>query len=114
MDCCSTTGSSETPMKCFANSRSSNCPRLSDYCVDTTMLGISTRNSHYVYGVIQSILTCMVAAAIANLPSLSPGDFIQHWLRSWSVSVLVMLPVVLFAAPWIRRVVDRLACDRRS
>ena len=87
---------------------------MSDYCESAPMLGISTRNSHYVYGVIQSILTCMVAAAIANIPSLSSGDFIQHWLRSWAMSALVMLPVVLFAAPWIRRVVDCLACDRPS
>jgi hypothetical protein len=76
------------------------------------MLGITTRNSHYVYGVIQSCLTCMVASALANLPSLSSGDFMGHWLRSWAMSGLAMLPVVLFAAPWIRRAVERLARDR--
>lgn len=72
------------------------------------MFGITTRNSHYVYSVIQSCLTCMVAAAIANLPSLSSGDFISRWLRSWAMSGFVMLPVVLFAAPWIRKAVERL------
>ena len=76
------------------------------------MLGISTRNSHYVYGVIQSCLTCMVAAAIANLPAISAANFIIHWLRSWAASGLVMLPVVLFASPWIRKVVDRFSLNR--
>ena len=78
------------------------------------MLRISTPNSHYIYSVIQSCLTCMVAAAIANLPLLWTGHFVTHWLRSWSLSVLVMLPVVLFAAPWIRKAVDRLTCDCNS
>jgi len=36
------------------------------------------------------------------------GLFFQHWLRSWSVSWLTMLPVVVSATPIIRRLVDRM------
>lgn len=67
------------------------------------MLGIPRRHSHFVYGLIQSGLTCAIAAAIASFPLMASGNFVAHWLQSWLVSWLLMLPVVLFAAPVIRR-----------
>lgn len=67
------------------------------------MLGIPRRYSHFVYGVIQSGLTCGIAAAIASYPLMASGSFIVHWLQSWAAAWLLMLPVVLFAAPAIRR-----------
>ena len=66
------------------------------------MLGIPRRHSHFVYGFIQSGLTCAIAAAIASFPLMASGSFVAHWLQSWLVSWLLMLPVVLFAAPAIR------------
>jgi hypothetical protein len=68
------------------------------------MLGIPRRYSHFVYGFIQSGLTCAIAAAIASAPRMTSGNFVVHWLQSWLFSWLLMLPVVLFAAPAIRRV----------
>lgn len=67
------------------------------------MLGIPRRYSHFVYGFIQSGLTCAIAAAIASFPFMASGTFVAHWLQSWLFSWLLMLPVVLFAAPAIRR-----------
>ena len=67
------------------------------------MLGIPRRYSHFVFGVIQSGLTSAIAAAIASLPLLATGSFATHWLQSWLVAWLLMLPVVIFAAPAIRR-----------
>ena len=67
------------------------------------MSGIPRRYSHFVYGAIQSGLTCAIAAAIASFPLMSSGGFVVHWLQSWMFSWLAMLPVVLFAAPAIRR-----------
>ena len=66
------------------------------------MLGIPRRFSHFLYGIIQSGITCAVAAAIACLPFLSTGDFALRWLRSWLIAWVTMLPIVLFAAPAIR------------
>jgi len=66
------------------------------------MLGIPRRFSHFVYGSIQSGLTCAIAAAIASFPLLAGGTFVAHWLQSWFVAWIMMLPVVLFAAPAIR------------
>ncbi len=66
------------------------------------MLGIPRRFSHYVFGVIQSGLTCMIAAGIASFPFIKTGTFMVHWLQSWLVAWVLMLPVVLFAAPAIR------------
>lgn len=70
------------------------------------MLGIPRRYSHFVYGFIQSGLTCAIAAAIASFPFMASGAFVMHWLQSLLFSWLVMLPVVLFAAPAIRRLTD--------
>jgi len=67
------------------------------------MLGLPRRYSHFVYGVIQSGLTSAVAAAIASAPFYHEGLFWSHWLRSALLAWLVMLPIVLFAAPAIRR-----------
>ena len=67
------------------------------------MLGIPRRYAHFVFGVIQSGLTSAIAAGIASLSLLATGGFLANWVRSWLVSWVLMLPVVLFAAPAIRR-----------
>jgi len=69
---------------------------------------IPRRYSHFVFGVIQSGLTCLIAAGIASLPASAPAVFIKHWLLSWLISWTMMLPVVLVAAPAIRAVSLRL------
>jgi hypothetical protein len=72
------------------------------------MLGIPRRFSHFVFGVIQSGLTCAIAAAIASYPFLSGGTFLGHWLQSGLIAWITMLPVVVFAAPAIRRLTHAL------
>jgi len=66
------------------------------------MLPIPRRYSHFVFGAIQSGLTAAIATAIASYPSLASGTFMMHWLQSWTLSWLTMLPIVIFAAPAIR------------
>jgi hypothetical protein len=39
-----------------------------------------------------------MAAAIAGYPFLTEGSFTAHWLQSWALGWLLMLPVVVFAA----------------
>jgi len=68
------------------------------------MLGIPRRYAHFVFGVIQSGLTSAIAAGIASFPLLATGEFLADWMRSWLVSWVLMLPVVLLAAPAIQRV----------
>jgi hypothetical protein len=58
--------------------------------------------------VAQSGLTCFVAAAIASLPFLGTGTFLAHWLLAWVISWATMLPIVLAAAPVIKRLVEAL------
>lgn len=72
------------------------------------MLGIPRRYSHYVFGFIQSGLTCAIAAAIASFPLVGSGHFLAHWLQAWLFAWLLMLPVVLFAAPVIRHLAHAL------
>ena len=75
------------------------------------MLGIPRRFGHFVFGVIQSGLTCLIAAAIASYPFTANGIFLEHWVRSWLVSWLMMLPIVMLAAPAIRRLTKTLTRD---
>jgi hypothetical protein len=56
-----------------------------------------------LYGVIQSGLTSAIAAAIASFDFLTGRSFLIHWLHSWLIAWVLMLPIVLFAAPIIRR-----------
>src|SRR6516164_589351 len=77
------------------------------------MLGIPRRYTHFVFGVIQSGLTCLIAAGVASLPSLATGKFLQNWLSSWLIAWITMLPVVLLAAPAIRSLANVLTHDER-
>ncbi|HEY7243377.1 MAG TPA: DUF2798 domain-containing protein [Xanthobacteraceae bacterium] len=65
-------------------------------------MGISRRYSHFIFGVIQSGLTSLIAAGIASWPLWGSGRFLLNWIVSWLISWVVMLPAVLFAAPAIR------------
>ena len=75
------------------------------------MLGIPRRFSHFVFGFIQSGLTCAVAAAIASYPFLATGTFVSHWLQSWLIAWITMTPIVLFAAPAIRNLTHMLTSE---
>jgi hypothetical protein len=78
------------------------------------MLGIPRRHSHFVFGVIQSGLTSLIAAGIASFSLLGTGNFFGNWLVSWLVSWVMMLPIVLLAAPAIRSLSLALTRDEPS
>jgi hypothetical protein len=69
------------------------------------MLRIPRRHGHFVFAVIQSGMTTAIAAAIASAPFLGDSTFMVHWLVSWAIAWTAMTPVVLLAAPFIRRLV---------
>ena len=66
------------------------------------------RYGHFLFGVIQSGLTCAVAAGIAIAPRWHEVPLFAFWFRSWLIAWVVMVPVVLLAAPLIRRVTIKL------
>ena len=72
---------------------------------------VSKRYGHFFYGVVQSFITCGVTTCIASIPFVENGDFVSHWSKFWLISWATMLPVVLFAAPFIRRFTDSLTSD---
>jgi Protein of unknown function (DUF2798) len=72
---------------------------------------IPRRYNHFVFGVIQSGLTCLVAAGIASFPAAGAVQFMEHWLLAWLVSWAAMLPVVLLAAPFIRALANHVTGD---
>jgi ABC-type siderophore export system fused ATPase/permease subunit len=75
------------------------------------MARIPRRYNQYMFGVIQSWITCALVAAVSCAPVLSDASFVVAWLKSWLTSWAAILPVVLLAAPVIRRIVDKLTCD---
>ena len=66
------------------------------------MLAIPRRHSHYVFGVVQSGMTSLVAAGVGSIPTIVTDHFSWSWLASWLVSWALMAPLVLAAAPRIR------------
>jgi membrane protein implicated in regulation of membrane protease activity len=66
---------------------------------------IHHRHSHLIFGIIQSGITSAIASAVATFSS---GSSLVHWAGSWAVAWITMLPIVIFAAPVIKRLVDKL------
>jgi hypothetical protein len=61
------------------------------------------RYAHFLFAAIQSALTSSIAAAIASFNLIWAGGFLWHWLQSWFVAWIAMLPLVIVAAPAILR-----------
>jgi hypothetical protein len=68
------------------------------------VFGIPRRYSHFIFGVIQAGLTSLIAAGIASFPSPGAMEFFSHWLLSWLIAWIAMLPMVVLAAPAIRAI----------
>jgi hypothetical protein len=69
------------------------------------MIRIPNRFDHFLFGSIQSGMTCAVAAAVSSVSFYPQGTFLEHWIRSYLFSWMIMLPLVLVAAPLIRKIV---------
>jgi len=70
------------------------------------MSRIPKRYSHFLFGFIQSGLTCAVAAGISSVPFFYSPEFASQWIKSWIISWAIMTPVVLLAAPLIQYAVN--------
>ncbi len=66
------------------------------------------KHVHFVFGVIQSGVTSLIAAGIASRSLVGSGGFLGNWLSSWLIAWVTMLPVVILAAPAIRSLAYRL------
>src|ERR1700728_3447038 len=76
---------------------------------DSSMLRPSHRYAHFLFAAKQSALTSAIAAAIARFNFIWAGGFLGHWLRSWTVAWILMLPVVIAGAPAILRLSELMA-----
>jgi hypothetical protein len=72
---------------------------------------VPRRYSHFVFGIIQSGLTSAIASAVASMALVSEGRFLSNWLPAWLGSWALMLPIVILAAPFIRRMAHALTRD---
>ena len=71
------------------------------------------RYRHFIFGVIQSGLTPLIATGIASFPFLATGNFLSNWVMSWLISWATMLPLVVVAVPAIRSLSLILTRDER-
>jgi hypothetical protein len=69
---------------------------------------IPQKYGHYVFGVLQSGVTCAVASAIAVFKTNDGGFQIVDWLSAWGLSWVMMLPVVFLFAPLLRKAVAKI------
>lgn len=69
------------------------------------MFILQRRHGHFIFAIVQSGMTSGISAAIASIPMLRSGGFLGNWLTSWALAWTIMLPIVIFAAPFIRRIV---------
>lgn len=72
---------------------------------------LSRRHAPFVYGIIQAAITTATATAIATYQGMGAGGFPLHWLTSWGMAWLTMLPVVIGVSPLIQRTVLSLTRD---
>jgi len=75
------------------------------------MLRIPRKYGYFVFGVVQSGLTSAIAAGIASVPFLGTFAFVGNWLGSWLIAWMTTIPIVMLAAPAIRRLVLALTID---
>ena len=75
------------------------------------MLRIPRKYGHFVFGVIQSGLTSAIAAGVASIPFLGTFAFVENWIHSWLIAWMATIPIVMLAAPAIRRLVLVLTTD---
>lgn len=66
------------------------------------------RHSDLIYGLLQSAITCGVATTIHSLERIGAAWDMIFWMKSWFSAWAVMVPVVIFIAPFIRRATNRL------
>jgi hypothetical protein len=70
---------------------------------------IPKRFAPLVYGVIQAAITSAVATTIATVQAGEHGmSAVRYWLACWSMSWLLMLPVVIVISPLIQKAVASL------
>lgn len=71
------------------------------------MRRLPKHHAPFVYGIIQSAITTAIATAVATHQLAGKGvDFLWHWLGSWGLSWLTMLPVIILISPMIQRAVQ--------
>lgn len=75
------------------------------------MLRIPRKYGYFVFGIIQSGLTSAIAAGVASIPFLGTFAFLENWLGSWLIAWSATVPIVMLAAPAIRRLVLALTID---
>lgn len=68
------------------------------------------RYAHFIFAIMQSGITTAVAAAI-TIVRMAPDNPLIDWVCSWAVAWTTMVPVVILAAPGLRKAASFLTRD---
>ena len=69
---------------------------------------IPARHAPLLFGALLSAIMVAVVSAFVILTTRGLDDFLVHWLRSGATTWPVAFPTVLFVAPRVRRLVERM------
>ena len=73
-----------------------------------SLMKLPEKYSHFIFGIIQSCLTCAIVATINNAQGILREGGVIHWINSFLLSWAVMVPVVIFIAPYVRKLTIKL------
>jgi hypothetical protein len=67
------------------------------------------RFAPFVFASLQSGITSLLASGVASASHGVGWEMLGWWARSWVLAWILVLPVVIIAAPIIQRVATRIA-----
>lgn len=59
-----------------------------------------------------SVTTAIISYTLIYLNIGLTEKFLKVWLRSWGLSYLIVIPVILFIGPIVQKFVDRIFGDK--
>jgi membrane protein implicated in regulation of membrane protease activity len=79
------------------------------------MTRVPVRYAHFIFAIMQAGITTAFATAIATFSAVPLGPaFLIRWLYSWMIAWVMIVPIVVVAAPFIRGLVERMTGDETS
>ncbi|MEP6556686.1 MAG: DUF2798 domain-containing protein [Ferruginibacter sp.] len=59
-----------------------------------------------------SITTAIISYSLIYLNMGFSDKFLRVWLKSWGISYLIVLPVILIISPIVQKLVDKIFGDK--
>lgn len=68
----------------------------------------------FVFAIIMGLIaTCIISFTLVAVNLGFTNRFLLVWLRSWGIAYLVVIPLLLFLAPQVHRLVNRMMDENK-